>query len=308
MSTSLTAFPFGLSSFGMPLIGSGPYISTGKVFFVHYGTGANGTGRGASAATPFKTLMYAISQARANKGDTIFLMPGHAEDIIAAGTVDVTKAGLTIIGLGYGGDRPTFTFKTSTAATFNITAASCMIQNVVFDYTGLDAIATGVGVYAADVWFYDCRFVMANGSAQAVLALVLGTGSTRTRVVRCTFMAPNAGATAAIRGVTAHDSLLVQDSFFTGDFATAAISNATVAWTNIRVLNSNFLVLGTGKAIVVDASATGVIRDNGTQITANIAAGGSMTAAACLKVNNQAQETAGVASSAVVDPAAVAIT
>ena len=55
---ALTAYTYGVSSFGIPLIGSGPDITTGDVYFVS-STAANRSdsgSQGTSPTLPFATL------------------------------------------------------------------------------------------------------------------------------------------------------------------------------------------------------------------------------------------------------------
>ena len=62
--------------------------TTGKVFYVHYGTGKNGAGAGVFPEAPFKTIDYAIASCTANKGDVILVMPGHSESLATDIDVD----------------------------------------------------------------------------------------------------------------------------------------------------------------------------------------------------------------------------
>ena len=98
----LTKFPNGISSMGMPVIG-GAYSTTGSVFFVDSNTGSNGNS-GADKDHPFADIDYAIGRCTASKGDIIFVMPGHSETAATQITCDV--AGVSIIGLGRGGNNP----------------------------------------------------------------------------------------------------------------------------------------------------------------------------------------------------------
>jgi len=104
-------------------------LSTGRRVFVHSGTGSNAGGFGASPDKPVATLDYAIGLCTANKGDKIYLIPGHAETFTATNGFDADVAGIEIIGLGWGAARPTFTFNHANAQV-NIGAASVRIRNM----------------------------------------------------------------------------------------------------------------------------------------------------------------------------------
>jgi hypothetical protein len=125
--------------------------STGNRWFVDSGssTGADDTGYGESPDKPFLTLDYAIGVATANNGDIIYVMPGHAETYSTTGTkITFDKAGLTIICLGEGADRPTFTFS-HVDATMLMSAASVVFKNFLF-VTGIDSVVTFCTVSGAD--------------------------------------------------------------------------------------------------------------------------------------------------------------
>ncbi len=300
----MTNFPYGVSSFGLPLIGSGPILTTGRVWFVHYSTGVDAAGRGDSPTNPLKTLDYAVGRCTANKGDVIILMPGHAESVIAAGTVTVDVAGITIIGLGAGTLRPTFTFSTATTATFLVSAANVTIKNLYFAYTGVDAIATGLSITGANCTISGCYFLLGDATNQAAVAVTPGTGSTNLEVSDCIFESPNGGPTHAIYSAVAVTGIKILRNYFIGHFSTACIGNATAAWVNYVISDNIFAVQSaTGIGVSVGA-AVGTIARNFTFVTANIGAGGSITATAAYDFENYGLEAAHAGSSATLDPAA----
>lgn len=301
----MTNYPYGVSSFGIPLIGSGPVFTTGKVLFVDYTTGTDGNGRGDSPSNPLKTLDYAIGKCRANKGDVIILMPGHAESVIAAGTITCDVAGVTIIGMGNGSNRPTFTFSTAVGATIAISAANVKFQNVIFDLTGVDGITTGLNVTGADCSIEDCYILAADAGGQAVRAVTIGAAAHRFAFKRNHVLAPNDGATHMIYHAGGATDVVISDNLFEVDVDTAVVHNDTALASRWEILRNVFNILGgNGKAAVMHANTTGNIAWNAIFITADIAAGGSMTAAAMALTENYASELAHVGASAQLDPAA----
>ena len=257
-----TNFPNGLTSFGFPVIG-GAFLTSGKVLWVNYTTGTDGSDRGVDAQRPLKTLDYAIGLCSADAGDMIILMPGHAESIIAAGTITADIAGVTILGLGTGTKRPTFTFGTATTATIAVSAANVSIYNCIFDYTGVDAIATGINVTGASFLAKDCKYLMANSTNQATVAVTLGTGADSAKLYSSNVLAPNAGAAAWVTSAVAADNVRIEDNLIQGDFSTAPITNATNAWTNCSVARNSIVQANSGAAAIsLVSTATGVVRDN----------------------------------------------
>ena len=278
-------------------------LCTGNIWFVNSATGTNSVGYGRNPAAPFDTLAYAISQAAA--GDRIYVMEGHAEDVTAAGTITQSKAGLQIIGLGYGARRPTITFTTNAAATVAVSAASTLIRNFIFDMTGVDAVTTGINWTGADGILEDCYILAADAGGQAVRAITIGAAAHRLKIRRCRVEAPNDGATHMVYHAGGASDVEITDNVFEVDVDTAAIHNDTALAARWLVKNNVFNILaGAGKSLVMHANTTGSVVGNHTYITANIAAGGSMTAAAMLKSANYAAELAHVDGSSQIDPAA----
>lgn len=131
------------------LNGASIVTSTAKVFFVRSTTGANtlGNNQGLSWEKPFATVDYAINQCTASRGDTIIVLPYHAESFTAADGFDADVAGINIIGIGKGDAMPTFTFA-DTDATVAVGAADVTFKNLAFK-AGISDIVIGISVEAA---------------------------------------------------------------------------------------------------------------------------------------------------------------
>lgn len=102
---SLTNFPHGITSFGIPQYGGLP-PTFGNVWFVDYGTGSD-ENPGTDPQTPLKTLSRAHALCTTNNNDYI-LIDGYSE-IVETEMVDFTKSRVHVFGcngippgLGYG--------------------------------------------------------------------------------------------------------------------------------------------------------------------------------------------------------------
>ena len=62
---------------GVP-VGTGNKMITGSVYFVDSSTGNSGN-TGKKPSTALDTLANALDKCTANKGDVIYIMPGHTE-------------------------------------------------------------------------------------------------------------------------------------------------------------------------------------------------------------------------------------
>lgn len=231
----ITPFPFGVSSFGMPVVGDDT-PTTGRVFFVDSTSSAKGddTSHGNTPQAPFATLDFAIGQCTANRGDRIYVLPGHIETITSAAGINCDVAGVQIFGIGQGRDRAKITLASSTAASIDINAQSVWLKNLVIDMTGIDQIGSGgagnggIRVKAADARIEGNDLIIASASNQVVNAIGLDTNAHRCRII-----GNRLGGTETAGPVSAIDlygagSLTVEGieigwNIISGDFSAAGI-------------------------------------------------------------------------------------
>ena len=155
----ITNFPNGVSSFGIPLIGAGPVFTTGDVFFVSSTRGSNGND-GKSPDRPWSTVDYSVGQTTASRGDTVIVMPNHAETSTnTAGFWAFDVAGGTYIGIGSAKQRPRLLLDAGTSATITVSAADITLRNFEISSGTADCVrainVTGAGFWADQLEFND---------------------------------------------------------------------------------------------------------------------------------------------------------
>ena len=239
----------------------------------------------------FATIAAAATVATANSGDTIVVLPGHTEAITGAAGIAIATAGINIIGIGTGTDRPTISFTTAIAAQMTVTAANVSIQNIIFT-AGFDAITAMISVTGAYVSFLDCEFNTNSGTVGAVLGILTAATATGLRVERCRFLGPatNAGTTttAQIKHEVGVD-YVIKDNYFTGKM-TQAILNATTVLRGL--IDNNRFVVATGTvAITMAAASTPFISNNRINVPSGTA---PIVAAAGFMAGNAYSAAAGV--------------
>jgi hypothetical protein len=161
-------FAYGVNIKGMPVLNT----YGGDVYWVDSGVG--GDGNKGTFDSPFATLDYAIGRCTANNGDIIMLKPGHAETVATAGAIAVDVAGVTIIGLGDGADRPTFTFS-ATASTITMSAASCVLKNILIK-PSIDSVVSPIVVSAANCTI-DVEVQDASATVECVRGILTTAGA-----------------------------------------------------------------------------------------------------------------------------------
>lgn len=166
-------FMAGVTIRGVPITQASP----GKHFWVSNSSAIQQGQRGGSDGnkgtfdSPFATIDYAIGQCTANRGDVIFVKPGHAETLSAAGAIAADVAGVTIIGLGTGSTRPTLTLDTATTTTISVSAANVTFKNIVFTANFADIVSVFTLTTAKFFTLEDC-YVKATATNMNFLYVV----------------------------------------------------------------------------------------------------------------------------------------
>lgn len=181
MANYPSGFKDGVSIRGVPLAISHP----GKVFWVSnastvmYNQKGGSDSNDGSFNAPYGTLEKAINQCVANRGDVIFIKPGHAENVASATALNFDVAGVAIIGLGTGTNRPTFTITTANTATIPVSAANISVTNCVFVANFLSIAACFTVASAVNFTVQKCYF-KDTSSILNFLNIVKTTGAANT--------------------------------------------------------------------------------------------------------------------------------
>lgn len=260
-------YPNGISNLiirGVPLTVSHP----GKVFWVNSTSvlPANGVGGADSPShgtylRPFATIDYAVGQCTANRGDIIMVMPGHSENISGAGSLTVDVAGVAIVGLGTGTDRPDLNFS-ATAGTVEMDAANTTLYNLTLT-ADVSAVVVGVNVDAAGVTIANCEFTY-NATGDDFITMVDVDAVAGTQLIGNTFIAEDtAGCSEAIRLDTANNTV-IEGNYLYGDFTDSAIVGEGAASTNVLIKDNAIYNSDTtaGNTIDLNVACTGILTNN----------------------------------------------
>lgn len=222
--------PNGILFDGRLVGGSTPTaVGRGKTWYVDSAVAGSD---GSSPATALATLDSAFAKCTANQGDTIIVMPNHAETITGAGGIAHDVAGVSVIGLGVGNQRPRFLMDAGTSVTYAISAADAVVDNLVFAAGHADIVAcfdvTGVGATIR-----NCEFVN-NVVDENFKSAITCSGADNTA-----------------------DMLTVEDCFFyTVDAATLGFILTTGDVIGMKVMRNVVISEGTGLATLITC-ATG---------------------------------------------------
>ena len=234
-----TNFKSGVRSYGVPVIGGSLPATKGSVFHVDSGhNNANATNSGADPRFPLSTIDAAVAKCTANNGDIILVSEGHTETISAAGGVDLDVAGIRVIGLGHGSDRPTITLDTAATTDVDVDAANVYIENLVFSANYAD-INHCIDVNATDFTMAGCHFqaTATNMNFKICVQDAAANASDRLRVLRCTSLLLDAADTHFINFAGTPDGAEVSGCELFGNWGTMAIGGAGVV-TRCKVLDN----------------------------------------------------------------------
>jgi hypothetical protein len=216
----------GLEVAGVPTMGMGgglPLVAgLGNYWFVSSTQGSNGnTG---TADSPLATLDFAIGKCVANRGDVIVLLPNHAETISSNTALNFDVAGITIVGLGTGAARPTFTLGTANTTRIPVSAANIKISNCIFVGNFLSIATCFLLTTAPGFWVDACAF-RDTSAILGFLSIITTTVSVNADGLRFTNNTVNSLATTS-PGPTLVVAGTMDRLTITGNFIThATISN-----------------------------------------------------------------------------------
>ena len=294
-------FPYGQGSQTTPHlhdIGGRPVY--GNVFFVDSGNSlAADTVNEGTKRKPFATLDYAVGQCTANNGDFIYVAPGHAETIISADQIDADVAGISIIGIGNGTNKPTLTY-TVAAGEFVIGASNVWVENIRF-VSSVTAVLKAIDIEDGVDYttIRNCEFTVEAGTTDEFNATItLADNNIGTTIEGCLIDMELGGAERGIHmdNATGADiRTVIKNNRIQGDFSTGCIAGDTTL-SNEILIQGNILQngdgggIGTVLAVVLLTGSTGIIADN--YVMTNVASDdASITADACVFYNNVYSET-----------------
>lgn len=271
-------FPSGLSVLNLPLVFP---AARGETYYVSNSTASLAAGQSAGSSSnkgtynkPFSTLQKAVDVCVANRGDTIIVCPGHAESITSATALAINKAGINILGLGVGENRPTFTLTTANTAKIVVSANNVSINNCVFVANFLNIAVLFDLTTATGFNFDNCEVRDTSATLNFLNVFQLSATSNANDGLRITqnrfFLKHATGAAnmVSLRGTI--DRVYIADNYFSSLTTSAGavlVGAAGKAITNLLVLNNVFNLVNaaataTGYLLTTDTTGSGYFDGN----------------------------------------------
>lgn len=256
------------------------YRFAGKLFFL--GTtvsaagiyGADGND-GQSTAYPVATITQAVTMCVAGRGDVIYALPGHAQTLSTTVLAALSKSGISLIGLGDGDQRPTFTLGHASAV-MTLSAAGVSVENCIF-VNGVASQTTQMTVSAAGCIVRKCEFRLSNSGAttHSATAITTTAAANRLLVEDCVIRGEvfSAGAAVYTNGITivGGTGIVIRRNRVAGRFSATlgAIQVITTATTNLTVEDNtleNWVTSAAKTFVDTITGSTGRFRKNTHQI------------------------------------------
>ena len=288
----LTNFPHGISSFGIPVMGSGGRFSS--PWNTHYfvdGDNGNDGNSGLEPSESFKTISRAVSVSTG--GDVIYIRPKsytmgtgfarYTEDVTVANTgassgATASQAGKSLIGvtpkIRVASDFMGVRWKFASTTNLNVEAPGTHIENIGFFcegatygvyFEGDGATYTKAGHTGSSL--YNCAIKGAGG--------VFANGSDSLQVIGCQFQATYDGTVCGmiitLSGTNVNRRPVLRGCHFLGGNGTI-MSAAPVIWTG-KVENGliadNIFEIQTGNVVIniATSGSSGMISNNHSGIT-----------------------------------------
>lgn len=210
----------------------------------------------------------------ANRGDVIFLAPGHAETVSSASAIALDIADINIIGLGNGTDRPTITFDTATTATIAVSANNIVVENVIITANFADIVAPFTLTTAKYFTLRGCT-VQATATDMNFLS-VIDTSTTDNAadgltVENCSWIEPDTATLSFIDVDADLDKLRFVGNYLnlgvnTSDLPAIAIVATGKDLTNVIVSDNDVIRLNDANPLLITADTTtantGIVANN----------------------------------------------
>ena len=168
------------------------------------------------------TIASALSACVANRGDVIKVLPGHTESVST--TITVSVAGVKIVGIGHGTNRPNLTQATTgSSGVMTISAANVWVENIYFTGSATGTNERFLILTASTATYFTAKNCVFEAKSKNLDSVTVNKGCDHIRFIGCEFLGTVAGPDTAIDILPMTTSIVdvrIIDCFF--DYLTSA--------------------------------------------------------------------------------------
>ena len=218
---------------------------------------------------PVATITQALTLCTASRGDIIAVMPGYTETVAAAAGLAFNVAGVAVIGMGQGANKPTVS-SSATGSTITVTANNVSITNFRFVSTVAN-MAIGLSITGTH-FAVDSSEFMCSAAATGMLTPISATATaTGLRVTNCKINNESSVAGISVTDVplqgisTLADNSYIVGNHINGAYSVTGILNVTTAAEGL-IIDRNVLYNPTtslvNPGIKLASNCTGFVTNN----------------------------------------------
>jgi hypothetical protein len=246
----------------------GVWMSPGaRVFYVHHSGGRSYDPTEVRGRT-YSTLNSALQQCASGNGDTVIMLPGHAENITGADQMSGLVAGTNIIGLGWGNNRPALTW-TASGSSFLLDVANVVIANTILNMdpgTGTTTVTAPMTISAAGCGLVNCRArTSTDSNSLSTVPVLLTDDANDCFLIGNRFYGATTGEHTTQVDIAGADRLVMKNNVFKGASSNTGVGIVrfkTTAATDIQLENNVYI----NKKASSTAAVTGVAGVSGSSL------------------------------------------
>lgn len=213
------------------------------------------------------TLAQGLARVRAGLGDAVVVLPGHTENVADATTIsNALVAGAKIVGVGLGGNTPTFTF-TATTSQIAVSVNDVLIVGCRFLLDGINAVANAFNITGADFNFLYNEVRNSQAAKACTVCMTLAAGADRANVTANVFrgLSTSTGTDGILVSGAINDARICDNEMVMATTTTNGLVRVTAAALGLKILRntiSNTIAASVAGINLGNVAITGQVANN----------------------------------------------
>lgn len=205
------------------------------------------------------TVDAAINDTTASRGDVIYALPNHTENLTTATSINLDVNGVSVIGLGEGNSIPKFS-TTAAAGSITVAGTNCLLENI-WVYSNF-ATGTTAGITVAATadgsTLRKLKMTEAANTSEFLTWISVATTIADLTIEDCYLQGIIGGSDAnAIKFAGTSTNCKILNNYIYGDFSGAVIDHLTGASTTLLACGNRMANMDDGAGLVFSLKSDG---------------------------------------------------